>query len=891
MWLGFFPSVLLSLRIAQIFYLSTFFVDKTHRVLRHLTMGESSQIDFRTDTLLRTITKVFLLLFRVVLASLALASTASAQSRIITNPSFEDGPTPNNFSIHSADLQPGWQSTNDEMETWADGFQSRDAQDGNFFIELNPRAPVGLFQNICIRSNEALSWDVQHAARGETGGADQTIVYEIMSLDGTTTHQTLFSNTLSPMGSAGNNNTNNLWDNVTGSTVYTGPTGVQRLQFRSTNPGSVGNFLDNVNIALVPIVSFENLTSSVSESSTDGLPQFVINGAVPTAFTINFSITGGTATDGLDYTVSSNSISIPVGVYDGVSASSMFPLPINIINDFLVEGDETIEITYQNVSPASAAVLTGPGCTAAATVATHTIEDPPSLPELTLTKTADDDTLRILGDTIIYTYSAENTGNVFITDVSLSDVHSGSGTLSPISIQTFNNTSGNSADDGADNDIDLLAPGDSATFTASYIVTAADISAGTDITNTATATGSPADGTLVDPSANEIVTLSAPGSVPPLPPLVPGTCGDLLAEAYLLDGMGIGNGSNHFLNSGSPTHDPDVFFGSSGVEHGYTKNADGTITYFFDNEPLVSTASGQINVTIGNVSSVGGNNNNQTNAAEFWRVTARLYGEPGQPQTFTLSNGNPHELYHYWIEDSAGTVIETSLGATNTANGWVYGRNNGSTDSGNATFPATSITGDRMRDISYTLPATNTDGIAYFNAMIYDPSSGWGPLTFSGQPACPLDASLEANKTVAMFGTEGNAAYALPGNDVIYSIAITNTGEGPTDIDSIELIDIMPPEVSFWNGDIDFDGPDNFSDTTPVALVQSAGAGLTFNYNTDVRFGFGATPPADFDACTFVAPDNTYRADVTYICLNPKGALNAGSPDPTLSLNFRARIE
>ena len=159
MWLGFFPSVLLSLRIAQIFYLSTFFVDKTHRVLRHLTMGESSQIDFRTHTLLRTITKVFLLLFRVVLASLALASTASAQSRIITNPSFEDGPTPNTFSIHSADLQPGWQSTNDEMETWADGFQSRDAQDGNFFIELNPRAPVGLFQNICIRSNEALSWD------------------------------------------------------------------------------------------------------------------------------------------------------------------------------------------------------------------------------------------------------------------------------------------------------------------------------------------------------------------------------------------------------------------------------------------------------------------------------------------------------------------------------------------------------------------------------------------------------------------------------------------------------------------------------------------------------------------------------------------------------------
>ena len=154
----------------------------------------------------------------------------------------------------------------------------------------------------------------------------------------------------------------------------------------------------------------------------------------------------------------------------------------------------------------------------------------------------------------------------------------------------------------------------------------------------------------------------------------------------------------------------------------------------------------------------------------------------------------------------------------------------------------------------------------------------------------PPHVSLDASKTVGMFDASGNASYAIPGSDVVYSISVTNSGSSPTDTDSMEIIDNMPPEISFWNGDIDFGGPDNFSDTTPVALEQSSGAGLTFDYNTDVRFGFGGTAPADFDSCTALAPDNTYRDDVKFICLNPKGALNGGDPTPTFSVNFRARI-
>jgi len=53
---------------------------------------------------------------------------AHAQQREIVNPSFEDGPTPSNFVIGPDSDHPGWNSTNGEIETWADGFQNRDAQ-------------------------------------------------------------------------------------------------------------------------------------------------------------------------------------------------------------------------------------------------------------------------------------------------------------------------------------------------------------------------------------------------------------------------------------------------------------------------------------------------------------------------------------------------------------------------------------------------------------------------------------------------------------------------------------------------------------------------------------------------------------------------------------------
>ena len=165
------------------------------------------------------------------------SSAAHAQQRSIVNPSFEDvSSVPglgNGFEITPDTNVPGWQSTDGEIEIWVDGFQNKASQDGDYFIELNPRRPIGLYQEVCLVNGESLSWTWYHAAR--TGNPRrETTSYEVVSHDGQTIHQSLATNTVIDT----NNNATNDWDEVTGSAIYTGPTGIQRLQFRSLNRGS-----------------------------------------------------------------------------------------------------------------------------------------------------------------------------------------------------------------------------------------------------------------------------------------------------------------------------------------------------------------------------------------------------------------------------------------------------------------------------------------------------------------------------------------------------------------------------------------------------------------------------------------------------------------------------
>ena len=149
---------------------------------------------------------------------------------------------------------------------------------------------------------------------------------------------------------------------------------------------------------------------------------------------------------------------------------------------------------------------------------------------------------------------------------------------------------------------------------------------------------------------------------------------------------------------------------------------------------------------------------------------------------------------------------------------------------------------------------------------------------------CTVSDLLNAQKSVTIYDPTNAGLFAVPGNEVIYAITATNTGNISVDASSIFLVDNLPPQIEFFNGDFNDGGPG----TDSVEFTQS-GAGLTFTPANDLRFSDAAAPPTSFAACMY-NPAPGFDPRITYICLNPKGAMNAGSPDPTFTVRFRARI-
>ena len=122
-------------------------------------------------------------------------------------------------------------------------------------------------------------------------------------------------------------------------------------------------------------------------------------------------------------------------------------------------------------------------------------------PALSLVKSADATTASTVGQKITYSFLVTNTGNVDVTDVTVTEgAFSGKGKLSEVECPA---------------DADVLAPGEEVTCTAVYTVVAGDLT-GQPITNTATADGIGPDGKPVaSPKASASVTTVAPATPKP----------------------------------------------------------------------------------------------------------------------------------------------------------------------------------------------------------------------------------------------------------------------------------------------------------------------------------------------------------------------------------------
>ncbi|MEH1863896.1 MAG: hypothetical protein V7K69_02475 [Nostoc sp.] len=335
-------------------------------------------------------------------ATLVLQPTvAQAQyiQRSFLNPSFESPPfgSTNQQCYVQVDQSviPGWSTTHGSVkagtgnctgytspglvpliEIWTSGFNGASTATiptsaGNQFAELNAEQNSQLYQNICLIKDETITFSLLHRGRSSSSVADVTNFLIGLNTNPTSTIFGTFSTTSNgtvtaqPVAQNGatiptvsNNNAGNGWVRYTGTVPYTGASGNQPVGFAAVSTAggdnTVGNFLDEVQFAGLPVLEFTASSGGAAESETTPTtnpPKLRIVGLVPSGGISVLISVSGTAVLGTDYNTISNAstfnISIPAGNYDGSDATSVFTIPFTVINNNVPQGVRTIVFTIQ----------------------------------------------------------------------------------------------------------------------------------------------------------------------------------------------------------------------------------------------------------------------------------------------------------------------------------------------------------------------------------------------------------------------------------------------------------------------------------------------------------------------------------------------------------------
>lgn len=404
-----------------------------------------------------------------VLLALTYGAGAHAQiQRSIVNPSFElpftgaraasINPffTSTNWIAVDAGEIPGWETTHPlvtngcpaggaitpaynctPIELWANSFLGVVPAQGIVLAELNAYQSSKLFQNICMNSGETFGFNFAHRGRGgadraqlQIGAADTAI------LDFTT--NTAGTGTINAGGGAVGTSATSIaggWTRYAGTYTYTGASGVQRLGFSaiaSAGGAGSGNLLDNINIALKPYVDFIGTATSSVEGGSPSAPRFKVSGTVPAGGLVLTLAVGGNATLGSDFNYSgtttltgisgsstSLSVTVPPGNYSDAIANNVFTLPINTLNEDVVEDNETIVLTMPVngvAAPFINANATACGAAFNSTL-THTIIDNDI--DLRATKSVSPSGTQTVGNSVTYTLVFANVTPALLTQIPL----------------------------------------------------------------------------------------------------------------------------------------------------------------------------------------------------------------------------------------------------------------------------------------------------------------------------------------------------------------------------------------------------------------------------------------------------------------------------------------
>jgi hypothetical protein len=179
---------------------------------------------------------------------------------------------------------------------------------------------------------------------------------------------------------------------------------------------------------------------------------------------------------------------------------------------------------------------------------------------------------------------------------------------------------------------------------------------------------------------------------------------------------------------------------------------------------------------------------------------------------------------------------------------------------------------------SFAQPVTTVQ-LRYGNYPLQTGETTTGVQAFGIQNVswCPMPA-LSVAKTSAPFATGATDPnqFNIPGSDTIYSLTVTNSNGSAIDASVINLADILPPQMTFFNGDIDGAGPltGNFEFVPGTSGLTMAAGNIAYSNNSGTSYAY--TPTAGYDT------------NVNAVRFIPQGTMAANS---SFTVRFRTRIK
>ncbi|WP_143703996.1 hypothetical protein [Luteimonas rhizosphaerae] len=222
------------------------------------------------------------------------------------------------------------------------------ARNGSQLAELNASELSRISQNVCLVPGDDVRWRFSHKGRDSATIPDrmQFLLGTAPIVEVGTTNTGDGGVTSTFIGTSGSSAGPDGWRDYDGEFAYAGAGGVTNIGFEAlSGTATTGNFLDEIQVLLKPFIELAGAGFETVEGAGAGAPSLRIVGTLEADLTIEVTITGGTAENGVDYTTPSGgatfSVVVAAGTYEG---DVLLPLGLTSIGNALIDGSRTVEL-------------------------------------------------------------------------------------------------------------------------------------------------------------------------------------------------------------------------------------------------------------------------------------------------------------------------------------------------------------------------------------------------------------------------------------------------------------------------------------------------------------------------------------------------------------------